>query len=146
MINFLRSKIDFKASRRAVTTGSNGVIVGVNSAGGIIRQDDKMKKIKLMPDYGCFPIWGMEDDNFGNIDPYSLPISKSLAEELLEWANKYDKTLNIEEPLNSGFENIEKENIFKYEGEKLFKKLKLELGDQYTVIYPSKQHPERNLK
>ena len=81
----------------------------------------------------------MEDDNFGNIDPYSLPISKSLAEELLEWANKYDKTLNIEEPLNSGFENfenIEKENIFKYEGEKLFKKLKLELGDQYTVIYP----------
>ena len=139
MINFLRSKIDFKASRRAVTTGSNGVIVGVNSAGGIIRQDDKMKKIKLMPDYGCFPIWGMEDDNFGNIDPYSLPISKSLAEELLEWANKYDKTLNIEEPLNSGFENfenIEKENIFKYEGEKLFKKLKLELGDQYTVIYP----------
>ena len=138
MINFLRSKIDFKASRRAVTTGSNGVIVGVNSAGGIIRQDDKMKKIKLMPDYGCFPIWGMEDDNFGNIDPYSLPISKSLAEELLEWANKYDKTLNIEEPLNSGFENfenIEKENIFKYEGEKLFNKLKLELGDQYTVLY-----------
>lgn len=52
------------------------------------------------------------------------------------WANKYDKTLNIDEPLNSGFENIEKENIFKYEGEKLFKKLKLELGDQYTVIYP----------
>ena len=41
-----------------------------------------MKKIKLMPDYGCFPIWGMDDDNFGNIDPYSLPISKSLAEEL----------------------------------------------------------------
>ena len=105
-----------------------------------------MKKIKLMPDYGCFPIWGMDDDNFGNIDPYSLPISKSLAEELLVGANKYDKTLNIEEPLNSGFENIEKENIFKYEGEKLFKKLKLELGDQYTVIYPSKQHPERNLK
>ncbi|WP_454384776.1 hypothetical protein [Streptococcus sp. Marseille-Q7087] len=94
-----------------------------------------MKKIKLMPDYGCFPIWGMEDDNFGNIDPYSLPISKSLAEELLEWAHKYDKTLNIDEPLNSGFENIEKENIFKYEGEKLFNKLKLELGDQYTVLY-----------
>ena len=88
-----------------------------------------MKKIKLMPDYGCFPIWGMDDDNFGNIDPYSLPISKSLAEELLGW-------VNIDEPLNSGFENIEKENIFKYEGEKLFKKLKLELGDQYTVIYP----------
>lgn len=70
-----------------------------------------MKKIKLMPDYGCFPIWGMEDDNFGNIDPYSLLISKSLAEELLEWAHKYDKTLNIDEPLNSRFENIEKENI-----------------------------------
>ena len=76
-----------------------------------------MKKIKLMPDYGCFPIWGMDDDNFGNIDPYSLPISKSLAEELLGWANKYDKTLNIDEPINSGFENIEKENILKYEGE-----------------------------
>ena len=71
-----------------------------------------MKKIKLMPDYHCFPLWRIDDDICCNIDPYSLPVSNMLAEELINWANEYDKTLNMNDPVNSGFENTEKEQAF----------------------------------
>ena len=75
-----------------------------------------MKKIKLMPDYHCFPLWWIDDDICCNIDPYSLPVSNMLAEELINWANEYDKTLNINDPVNSGFENTEKEQAFQEGG------------------------------
>ena len=26
-------------------------------------------KIKLMPDYECYPLWGLNIDNIGNIEP-----------------------------------------------------------------------------
>lgn len=93
-----------------------------------------MKKIKLMPDYHCFPLWRIDDDICCNIDPYSLPISNILAEELIKWANEYDETLNMNDPVNSGFENTEKEQAFIDKGNNLFKRLKHELRGQYTVV------------
>jgi len=79
-----------------------------------------MKKIKLMPDYHCFPLWRIDDDICCNIDPYSLPVSNMLAEELTNWANEYDKTLNMNDPVNSGFEDTEKEQAFIDKGNKYF--------------------------
>ena len=49
-------------------------------------------------------------------------------------ANEYDKTLNMNDPVNSGFEDTEKEQAFIDKGNKLFKRLKHELRGQYTVI------------
>lgn len=92
-----------------------------------------MIKIKLMPDYHCYPLWREDDYNFDNIDPYSLPISKILASDLIQWAKEYDATLNIEDPLNSGFENMEAELSFRNKGENLFERLKLELGNKYYI-------------
>ncbi len=36
-----------------------------------------MKRIKLMADYDCYPLWLDSDDEVGNIDPDVLPISDS---------------------------------------------------------------------
>ncbi|KES16178.1 hypothetical protein GASC598I20_006050, partial [Gilliamella apicola SCGC AB-598-I20] len=36
-----------------------------------------MKKIKLMADYECYPLWIDSDNEVGNIDPDSLLISDS---------------------------------------------------------------------
>ena len=91
-----------------------------------------MIRIKLMPDYHCYPLWE-EDNNFDNIDPYSLPISKTLANDLMQWAKEYDITLDIDDPLNSGFKNIESELYFKQKGEYLLERLKSELGSQYSI-------------
>lgn len=92
-----------------------------------------MIKIKLMPDYHCYPLWEDSDNNFENIDPYSLPISKILANDLIQWAKEYDTTLDIDDPLSSGFKNTEEELSFRHKGENLFERLKLELGSQYSI-------------
>lgn len=93
-----------------------------------------MKKIKLMADYECFPLWDASPEGGGrNINPDELPISSSLKDRLNLWALKYDNTLNRDYPPDSGFKSDEEENQFNIEGRSIFEKLKEELGGSYTV-------------
>lgn len=94
-----------------------------------------MKKIKLMADYQCYPLWLNSDDAFGNIDPNSLPISNVLKNELNSWSDKYDETLNLDDPLTSGFATLDDERVFRKMGQSLKEKLQMKLGDDYEVIY-----------
>lgn len=57
-----------------------------------------MRVIKLMADYQCFPLWEASPGAVGNIDPKDLPISLSLQRELMVWAEKFDATLNMQDP------------------------------------------------
>ena len=41
------------------------------------------KRIKLMADYECFPLWGQSDDLPINIDPQTLPLTSETVQELL---------------------------------------------------------------
>ncbi|AVY93976.1 hypothetical protein DAI18_07905 [Microvirgula aerodenitrificans] len=94
-----------------------------------------MKKIKLMADYQCFPLWDASQEGGGrNINPDELPISLILKARLNLWALKYDGTLNQEYPPDSGFKNNEEENEFNVEGKSIFENLKKELGTSYVVI------------
>ena len=52
----------------------------------------------------------------------------------MDWAKKYDATLNLEDPLNSGFATKELEFSFKKEGEHLLERLKTELGNSYYLV------------
>lgn len=92
-----------------------------------------MKTIKLMADYQCYPLWHVSPNEFGDIDPRSLPISALLSKELLDWATTYDNTLNWEDPWCSGFENDEAVESFKSQGMKLAEQLRQELGSQFAV-------------
>ncbi|MDF7675808.1 hypothetical protein PT286_03550 [Neisseriaceae bacterium ESL0693] len=94
-----------------------------------------MKKIKLMADYECYPLWLDFDDEIGNINPNTLPISDSLKNELKNWTDDYDKTLNLDDPLHSGFKTTNDEITFKERGKILQKKLQTELSNSYEVIY-----------
>lgn len=40
-----------------------------------------IKKIKLMADYDCYPVWDM--DEIGEIDPSELPLSKETIKRLM---------------------------------------------------------------
>ena len=88
----------------------------------------------MMPDYHSFPLWGMDSDNFGNINPNSLNLSQHLIKQLTCWAKQYDDTLNLDDPLKSGFSDESAEVAFTKMGEILLEKLKMELGDDYCVI------------
>lgn len=92
-----------------------------------------MKKLKLMPDYQCFPIWKNDAGQVGNVDPEALPISKELREKILTWAKVFDSTLNEDDPINSGFQSEQAELEFKELGRTLGALLQLELGPAYLV-------------
>lgn len=92
-----------------------------------------MKPIKLMPDYQCFPLWDMTPGAYGDLDPKALPISELLQGQLMDWARAYDETLNLEDPVNSGFVTVDAKNAFEAEGMRLADRLREELGSQFEV-------------
>jgi hypothetical protein len=96
-----------------------------------------MKKIKLMADYHCHPLWGTNLEDFGDISPEELPISLELKCSLREWAERYDAMLNMDDPASSGFKSEEEEKRFIDDGYKLTCLLQEELGDNYIVVYHS---------
>ncbi|KES16866.1 hypothetical protein GASC598I20_006640, partial [Gilliamella apicola SCGC AB-598-I20] len=51
-----------------------------------------------------------------NIDPDPLLPSDSLKNELNKWSDDYDKTFNLDNPLESGFKTINEEIAFKEKG------------------------------
>lgn len=48
------------------------------------------KKIRLMTDYGCYPLWWDEPDQVGDLDPESLPLSQEIIQRLYNWADAFD--------------------------------------------------------
>lgn len=93
-----------------------------------------MRTIKLMADYGCFPLWNVSPGEVGNIDPGYLPLSGALRTDLIEWAKLYDQTLNLNDPLNSGFKSAQEEERFRQRGYKLGERLQAELGPEVKVV------------
>jgi hypothetical protein len=88
-----------------------------------------------MADYDSFPLWRRDDRGTVNVDPSALPITPELAELLLVWADEYDRTLNHDDPLSSGFPDPTAENDFYVEGETLARRLASELGDARRITY-----------
>ena len=93
------------------------------------------KRIKLMADYESFPLWDV--DEVGNLNPDELPLSQETKERLERWADRYDATLNRQDPLASGFASPSEEAAFEEEGRALWKKLEEELGAEFRVLYYS---------
>ena len=98
-----------------------------------------LKRIKLMPDYDCYPLWDMDD--VGEFEPEELPLSVSTVERLLQWQDTYDGILNRDDPASSDFASEEDRVAFEQEGISLWQQLQKELGDEYEVFYMSElQH------
>ena len=93
------------------------------------------EKIKLMADYGCYPLWWASSDKAGDIDPEILPLSRESISRLEKWADIYDAKLNWEDPNSSGFPSLKAKDAFEKEGISLWKQLQKELPPDYKVVY-----------
>lgn len=93
-----------------------------------------MRIIKLMPDYGCFPLWEASPDVVGNINPRTLSLSAGLISELEKWATQFDATLDPDDPLESGFTSSEEERDFADVGRQLCIEVQRELGQDFRVL------------
>lgn len=94
-----------------------------------------MKALRLMADYHCRPIWEDGGDTVGNVDPASVPISEDLIRRLNSWAAKFDATLDLADPSNSGFASEALASAFVEEGLALCRAFEAELGDGYLFRY-----------
>lgn len=95
-----------------------------------------MKKIRLVTDYFCYPVFhddGATTGEYGDINPYTLPISKELANDLIEWQHWYERGINMNDPGNSAGMSTAEEELFKKYGHDLLERLASELGSEYQV-------------
>jgi hypothetical protein len=97
-----------------------------------------VKKIKLMSDYGCFPLWEYLDGELvDNVNPDDLPLSTGLKTALHKWAISYDLTLDEEYPPNSGFRNPAEAEAFEVQGREMWRELQSQLGPDFKILYYS---------
>ncbi|KAB8141083.1 hypothetical protein F8S13_21445 [Chloroflexia bacterium SDU3-3] len=89
--------------------------------------------IRLMPDYGCWPLWWMNGD--GDIDPHTLPLTSETVERLIYWSDTFDASLNRDDPASSAWPNKETYEAFENEGYQLWLILRQELVHTYIVFY-----------
>lgn len=99
-----------------------------------------MKKIKLMPDYYCYPLWwAAGSGQAGDIDPATLPLKPETIHRLMAWSDAYDDILNEDDPAASGFNSQAEENAFEEEGIRIWLQLRQELENEYEVGYMSQK-------
>jgi len=99
------------------------------------------RPIKLMPDYGCFPLWWDSTHPawahwgrpLGDIDPASLGISAALAADLLAWAEAFDAALNWDDPAAAPLATPEELRAFDAQAPILAARLAAELGETAVI-------------
>lgn len=97
-----------------------------------------MTTLKIMPDFGCFPVWILGTEGFfENIDPSRLPISDSLRRQLDHFRERYDQTLNQNYPPESGFSSEKKAIEFEHLGITIWQQLLSEVENLYEITYYS---------
>jgi hypothetical protein len=92
-----------------------------------------LQRIKLMPEYNCYPLWDRDDG--GDIEPWELPLSEATIERLLNWQKIYDGIIDWDDPASAGFASEQEKIAFEIEGISLWKQLQKELGDEYEIAY-----------
>lgn len=88
-----------------------------------------------MADYHSHPLWDVGSTGPDNVEPSTLPISKALVERLERWAERYDATLDQDDPAGSGFTDDAARESFVLEGRALAAELDRQLGPDHSVTY-----------
>jgi hypothetical protein len=92
-----------------------------------------VKRIKLYTDWGCYPIWDIDDT--GEFDTDALPLSKETLDRIEAWQTAFDSMLNWDDPMSTPPTDPEVEEAFQQEGLSLWKQLRHELSSEYEVFY-----------
>jgi hypothetical protein len=114
------------------------------SSWGRIPLDNNLPLVKVMADYGCYPIWLIGPEGVGNASPYDLGLRSEICERLNAWATWFDSTLDDDDPLASGFVSLSDEIRFVEEGRKLAVAVAAHLVGRFRVAHRAKgsQHLE----
>lgn len=59
------------------------------------------RRVKVMADYDCHPLWRLDEGRYGDFAPETLNLSPELTRDLNTWAEAYTASLDREDPANS---------------------------------------------
>jgi len=94
------------------------------------------RSIKLMWDYNCSPLWHHREEDVGDIDPNTLPLSTATKDRLEAWAAFPDAKLDRNYPPDTVWTD-EESAAHEAEGRALWRLLRTELGPNFRVAYRS---------
>lgn len=89
-------------------------------------------RVKLMADYGCDPLWALDDGYYGSFAPEELDLTADLTGAINAWAANYETSISMDDPATDLWDEAQHE-AHEAEGRKLAARLKQELPDR--VIY-----------
>ncbi len=94
-----------------------------------------MRRIKVMADYGCDPLWVRDAEFMDNVSPNApwLGLSDELIAALDRWAAEFDATLNRDDPRESGFRSPTEQTCFARRGRQLAERVAEEVGVSWSV-------------
>jgi multisubunit Na+/H+ antiporter MnhC subunit len=91
------------------------------------------KRIKVMADYQCDPLWALDEERYGCFAPEMLDLSPQLAADLNAWAVAYDTSRNLDDPANSHWTDAQ-HAAHAAEGRRLAGRLKRERPDLMVYV------------
>jgi hypothetical protein len=92
------------------------------------------QRIKLMTDYGCDPLWALDDDLYGCFAPEELGLSDDLTAALRAWAESYEGSIALDDPVVSLW-SAEQNAAHEAEGLRLGALLKRERPDLTVFVH-----------
>jgi hypothetical protein len=99
------------------------------------------KRLEIMPDYDCSPIWALNKyDFFEPIEIEDVAIQEDLKVEIFEWNTLFQNTLDRKDPRNSGFSTNEDLDSFEKKGIEIWKKLIKQLPESIILYYSVKHY------
>lgn len=90
----------------------------------------------MFPEFRCYPVWVLGSNGLWNdTDPTELPVSASLAAELMRWSDRFDSIFAAGASSSVGFATMREDEEFSQWGASLARRLQEELGADYSVAY-----------
>ena len=91
------------------------------------------RRVKLMAEYGCDPLWALDDDLSGCFPPGELGLSKDLASAIAAWAARYEASYTIDGVASDTWTDAD-QTAHEAEGRRLATRLKQERPDLMVFI------------
>jgi hypothetical protein len=91
------------------------------------------RRIKVMADYGCDPLWALDEERYGCFAPEMIDLSPELTADLNAWAADYDTSFNANDPAR-GVWSEERYAAHAAEGRRLAGRLKRERPDLMVYV------------
>ncbi len=92
------------------------------------------RRILLMSDYQCDPLWSHDPGRSGCFSPRDLPLSEGLIRDLETWARNYDGSFNMDDLANPNWSEAQYK-AHDEAGIALARRLKRELPDRQIFVW-----------